>query len=272
MAKRASRAGTRFWKQRAVALDRSVLRFLGICAAGLLIVSVALSVGVGSAMAGCTTTHVSQGDFVRGAGRDNGTRSYISGTATNNSCGFVWFSVAEQSHTPGDTTPPLDMMQAGEIKEDNNYGTGNDCNTDGALGRTAIIREWVSNDLGFRYQCDIYQNIARTDFGSGGNFAAVLATHWEAFYNSNQIATPVALGFSSGYTVARAEAQWTTSAPTYDVTWGPSGQTPKWQFKTDSSGCCTSYTNVANYGSTDFPGDGGWGFNQSSPPAFEITR
>ena len=230
----------------------------------------ALSVVVGTALAGCNPPNWTQGDYVRGVGRDDGTRAYISGTGSNNSCGLVWFSVAVQSHPPSNQTDPLDMMQVGEIKEDPNYGTGNDCNTDGALGRVAIVREYLSDDLGVGIKCEIYQNIARSDFGSGGNFSAVLATHWEAFYNSNQIGSPVALGFSGGYTIARAEARWSGSPPSFDVFWGSSGHTPLWQFETNPSGCCTSYTNVANYGVNTFQG-GGWSFFQTYP-YYEIYR
>lgn len=93
---------------------RLAFRSLGVCAAGLLIAAVALSVGVGTALASCSPPNHTQAAYVRGVGRDNGTRSYISGTATNNSCGMVWFSVAVQSITPWNITDPGDMMQAGD--------------------------------------------------------------------------------------------------------------------------------------------------------------
>jgi hypothetical protein len=241
------------------------------CVALLFSVISALTVSAAAASAsGCIPNYQSQGGYFRGVGFDNGTRAYISGTASNNSCGVVWFFVSEQSHPPTDTTDPIDGIQSGEIKEDYNFGTGNDCNNDGTLGKVAIIREYASDDLGKAYTCTIYQNIARSNFGSGGNFAAALGSNgWEAFYNSNPIGNPVTLGFSSGFSVARAEGAWTSADPAYDMTWGPSGQTPKWQYKTNSSGCCQTYTDVPSdaheYGS-------GNGWNLGTPTNFHVTR
>lgn len=221
--------------------------------------------------AGCATPFQSQGGYFRGVGFDNGTRSYIQGSGSNNSCGVVAFFVAEQSHPPTDSTDPIDMIQAGEIKEDYNFGTGNDCNTDGTLGKVAVIREYVSPSNGIDYTCNIYETISRDAFGNGNLYASALGSNgWEAFFNSNPIGSPqsVNLGFSSGFSVARAEALWSNAAPTYDMTWGPNGQV-QWQYKTNSSGCCTSYTNVPSsahtYGQSD-------GWTVGNPTNFHVTR
>jgi hypothetical protein len=116
------------------------------------------------------------------------------------------------------------MMQIGEV--DTSSSSTMDCGSN----VTGVFVETETS--GGNYVCPKTNGIAA--FGNGGLFAVAHAPSGglEAFWNSNVFYGPIDVGFSAGYSIARAESRWTSSGPTYNMTWGPSGQTA-WQFKTD---------------------------------------
>jgi hypothetical protein len=192
----------------------------------------------------------SQGDRYRGSGSDDGTRANITGSATNNSAGLVYASVAEQKEPPTGTVTAL--LQLGELKETSSYSS--DCGT-GSIG-LASEREISSS-----YYCNMYFG----GFGTNYRLASVHGSNgWSTYENGTLLDGPWSLGYTGGYSVARAEAYWSSSGPSYDFTWGPSGYTA-WQYST-CGGC--SYTTISSASSAN---SGGW--NIGSPPSpFDIWR
>jgi hypothetical protein len=195
----------------------------------LALLSCGLSIAVGTAKAGN-----SQGDRYRGSGNDNGTRAYIAGSGSNN--GFssddseIVATVAVQIIPPSSTDGGY-MMQMGEIAT--SAGSTSNCGTN----VTAVFAgtETVINGNIIQYTCAKTATIS--PFGSGGEFDVVhISSGWEAFWNGNLFYGPAALGFGSGYSVARAEAQWGTAFPTYNMTWGPNNFPPQWQYKIGTGG------------------------------------
>src|SRR5260370_36071840 len=78
----------------------------------------------------------------RGAGNDNGSRAFLSGSAANNSSGLVFASVTVQNDTP--VGAPTAGMQMGFLKETSGYNT--DCGT----GTAATVDE---NIISVQYHC-----------------------------------------------------------------------------------------------------------------------
>lgn len=218
--------------------------------------------GASSALANCSPTYADQGDLYRGAGNDNGTRSYLQGTTTLNSCGGVVATVAEQEKPPDCGCSGFGMIQTGYIEESSTFASDCDMNDPGI---TAVMTEYTADSV--NYTCDVYIGGQHDLFGEGDLFTAALGSGgWETFWDGQKEYTITGLGFSSGYSVARGEAKWGSSNPAFNVTWGPSGKTA-WQYKTDSSGCCTSYTNVLS-GATKV-NDGLWSIG-TPPSPFSI--
>lgn len=110
-------------------------------------------------------------------------------------------------------------------------------------------------------------------FGDGGLFAVAVGSNgWEAYRNSTSYYNPPPLHFSSGWSIARAEARVdpTSSGPSYAITWGPSGHTA-WQFKTATQGYTTINTSlVIENDDIDTDGDSDWSL-QGSPSPFNLN-
>lgn len=120
---------------------------------------------------------------------------------------------------------------------------------------------------GVNYTCHMYISGQEDEFGYGDVLeVSHNANGWNTYWDTLTEYTVAGLGFSSGYSLAYAEAYWDSVAPLYDVTWGPTGKRA-WQFKTNSSGCCTTFTNVGaeqTWNDLDF-----WALN-GPPSPFEI--
>ena len=127
-----------------------------------------------------------------------------------------------------------------------------------ALGETAVFAEY---ETGGFYYCNKATSI--NAFGNGGEFAVAHGdTDWEAFWNSN-LFYGQPLDFSGGYSVARAEAAWGSTGPDYNVTWGPSGYPPAWQYKTGTG----SYQTIGtSYGAQLPLGTNYWHLGGSPSP------
>jgi hypothetical protein len=191
----------------------------------------------------------SQADLYRG-GSDNGTRANVTGSATNNSAGLVFASVDVQNDTPAGS--PTAGLQVGDLKETSGYTS--DCGT-GSVG-LASERQVSGN-----YTCDM----TFASFGADHRLAVVkVAAGWQSYEDGVVIDGPFSLGFTAGYSVARAEAYWASTGPTYGFTWGPSGETA-WQYTTDGG---STYTTISTATSGQ---DGGWSIG-SPPSPFSITR
>lgn len=211
-----------------------------------------VSVALGCLLLGVLTPSAlaSQGDRYRGAGSDDGTRANVSGTATNNSGGLVFASVAEQNAPP--TGGATRMLQIGHFKATSGFSS--DCGA-GSIGLA------VEREIAGAYTCDMFF----ASFGSNHRLASLHgANGWSAYEDGTVIDGPFSLGYAGGYSVARAEAYWTSTGPTYNFTWGPSGFTA-WQYST-CGGC--SYTTVSGAPSTQ---DGGWTIG-ATPSPFTISR
>jgi hypothetical protein len=150
------------------------------------------------------------------------------------------------------------MFQVAELKQSSNFtsvcGTG---------GQGFAAERMVNGHM----VCNFYKTFT---FGANHRLA-ILANPscggWCAYVDGSVIDGPWnTLGMpNGGYAVARAEAKWTSDAPYYDVTWGPSGYTP-WQY-TNTNG--QSYTTIGtSYSVRD---DLGWTL-QGTPSPFAIYR
>jgi hypothetical protein len=192
----------------------------------------------------------SQADYWRG-GSDNGTRANVTGSATNNSAGLVFASVGVQNGAPNGS--PTAMLQVGDLKASSGYA--NDCGA-GAIGLAS------ERQISGSYYCDM----TFASFGTDYRLAVVhVSSGWQSYQNGTAIDGPFSgLGFSSGYSVARGEAYWSGTAPSYSFTWGPSGETA-WQYTTNGG---TSYSTISSASSGQ---DGGWSFT-SLPSPFAIYR
>lgn len=214
-----------------------------------------------AALGSCTTGHPTQGDSYRGAGNDNGTRAFIQGSATNNSCGGVLASVSLQSAPPNASSGGF--IQTGYLMETSTFAS--DCDPSGTTGAIAVVTEWASISNPTNLQCDQFVGGQKDLFGEGDTFAAALGTNgWETFWDSIQEYTITGLGYNSGYSVARGEAKYYSTQPSFNVTWGPSGQ-EEWEYKTNSSGCCQTYTPVGNNATPYSYPSGYW--SVGTPPA-----
>lgn len=210
--------------------------------------------------------YTSQGNQIRvvGLGDDNGTRAYIEGSSTLSSCGTAGAFVSIEK----DNVNGYPMIQTGYIKETSTYVSK--CDHSGS-GYTGVITEYTPDNL--NYTCD---DISSYPFGQGDLFSVShTSPGWQTYWDGNPEETNVisSLGFGSGYARVRDELYWTSNLPTYLVNWGPSGQ-GSWDFKTNSSGCCLSYTPVqANQASPEYgdtqDGDNDWNVLTSAgtPPS-----
>lgn len=122
------------------------------------------------------------------------------------------------------------LYQVGELRETSGYT--NACGT----GTIGIVAERKATAGGL-YLCNAYFGV----FGSTHRFAVVrVAAGWQAYQDGAVIDGPWSgLGFSSGYSVLRAEYQ-NLKPLSYSFTWGPSGGTA-WQVSVNQG---TSYTTV----------------------------
>jgi hypothetical protein len=186
-----------------------------------------------------------------------GTRATISGSGATNSTGLVFAAVAIQDNVSGGTK----MLQIGELQITyDDYA--NDCNQ--ALNVVGIAVERTTD--GVNYTCDFWST-ADTRFGVNHRIAVVApgSGGWDAYLDGNRLEGPFTLGMSGGYPIARAEAFWTTTAPSYNVTWGPSGYTP-WQYTTNHG---NTYTTIVNSGAA--ASSSGWNLD-NTPSPFRIYR
>ena len=206
-----------------------------------------------------------QGDEVRGVGRDVATRAWISGAAPSSSFdGMLLGSVAIQNASPAGT--PTRMIQIGELYQswgfDNFFGGGLDGGECSGTGTQVFVETLDGNaDNPANYTCHPIQGI--TPFGSGGQFAIVhISGGWEAQWNGQSVykwVTPAAADMTSGDSVARAETYWEEPDQGFpgsgfyvkfgDNDWAQTGDAGGhwiWEFKTNSNGCCTSWTPVVS--------------------------
>jgi len=206
---------------------------------------------VGSCVLATPVAWASQGDLYRG-GTDNATRANVKGTATNNSAGAVLASVAIQDQPPNQVNSV--MLQVGDLKQTSGYTS--DCGT-GSIG---IMTERQTDP--FTYVCDM----TFASFGADHRLAIVhVSGGWQSYEDGVVIDGPFSLGgFLAGYSVARAEAYWGSTGPSFGFTWGPSGET-QWQYSTNGG---TSYTTVSSASSLN---NGGWLIG-SPPSPFSINR
>lgn len=226
--------------------------------------SVAKGAGVAQASS-CLPPIQAQAGYYHGGGNDDGTRAWISGTAANNSCGAVEYWVAVQNQPP--TANPTKWIQTGELKDDYGFGAS-DCDN-GTDGVVALVEEWGSSLS--NYKCDVIPStVTRDTFGNGNEFACALGVNgWGCFFNSNKEESEVSLGFSGGYTVARAEAFWGNAHPSWDLTWGGSSGTP-WQYKLDSGSYEDIRSGAIRYQFSSPSGNANWNINSGEPP-FGVT-
>jgi hypothetical protein len=179
---------------------------------------------------------------------DNGTRAYLAGTGHNNSTGFQLASVAVDTSAS--------QIEMGELLS--TAGISSSCDLGGEAVAAVFVETIVNNGPG---QCQFVDAISQ--FGSGGLFAVAKGTNgWQAFWNSNQVAGPLNMGFVSGTSTVRDEALWTGAQPSENITFGPMGQTA-WQFKVGSG----SYQTVQiSSGDQDPPGTSYWHLGGSPSP------
>lgn len=202
------------------------------------------------AVAANAGVHNTQGDLVRfnANGNDNGTRAWLAGTGHPNSTGDVLASVSIQENLAATGG----MFQVGEYKSTSDFVASN-C----GAGKTAVFAEYFTHSAPNTGICAKTSSI--TAFGNGGRFSVAVGSNgWEAIWNSNAFYDPPPLGFSSGYSIAKAESYVdpTKAAPSFAMTWGPSGQTT-WDYKTGSnpySKILDSYVSENDYNNWAFFG------------------
>jgi hypothetical protein len=250
---------------------RSVARRIALGAVIALAASAAFGFTATRALA-CdgSNTFGTQGLNWRGAGNDNGTRAWLQGSSILSSCGTAIASVAIQNGGAQTTTGGI---QTGYYKGTSTAQT--DCGT-APLG---VFTEYLP--VGGNYHCIIFSS---SIFGAGDQ----LTVHhdstngWQTFENGTaELPNPLTssyMGFATGNSFARGEVHWTSNLPTFDVTWGPSGQT-HWQYMTSSSGTYSdvqSYANGTSHNGTYFDTqdtDNDWnvGTSGADPPSpFDI--
>lgn len=204
-------------------------------------------VGVPVASASCVALYNEQGIDYRGSGTDNGTHSFIQGGGMHaNTCGDAWATVSIQELVPG-------PYQSAFLQTGYHTQTSTDLDDCGlALPPDAVYEYQIHSDLG-NYHCIPYANLGTGGTQEGDLFAVVKQTSgWQAFFNGvAESPGNLALGFSSGYSVARGEVNHTSNSPEPDFyeTWGPSGTT-NWQYKAGTG----TYHDVGS-GATQLAGD-----------------
>jgi hypothetical protein len=154
-----------------------------------------------------------------------------------------------------------------------------DDDTDCGIGPLGVFTEYLP--VGGIYHCIIFSS---STFGFGDKFTVHhdSTNGWQTFLNGTaELANPISssvMGFGSGNSFARGEVIWTSNHPTFDVTWGPSGQT-HWEYMTQSSGTYNdvqSYANGTSHNGTAFDNedsDNDWnvGTSGADPPSpFDI--
>jgi hypothetical protein len=182
-----------------------------------------------------------------------------------NSCGYAWATVEIQELQPG---PATALIQTG-------YHTQTSTNRDGCGTGTppSLVTEYATHQYPDILRCVIYAYLGSSGTQQGDQVKVQYASGsntWQSYDNGTaEIPGALALGFSSGYSVARGEVAVTdTTRPNFYITWGTG---PIWEFMTNSSGCCTTYTGVASNASQatrdDLDSDNDWYIGHPDPPS-----